>query len=305
MRKTHKAQHWIPRSYLSSWIDPDTPQGFTPYVYLIPKDGAGVQRRAPANIFTETDLYTIALPDGSRDLRLEHGLCDLENAFAAMRRDFLSQRRSIPFLRRMKFLMFTAAMHARTPAMRNHHAKFWNEVREMGEQLEADMRGDPSTRPKIMSSMHSSGRQGIGMEEVRKMASNTMQHMLLPFISAETPLLAQMRCLVLCTRNDPGFITSDNPVVWFNPDWQNKPPMFQSPSFSDPELEITFPVSPNQLLMFTHGEPSLSYHDVPDAIVSEVNRRTRFSCNEYFVVRRAYLEPYWFDQCKLTGMHQH
>ena len=38
-----------------------------------------------------------------------------------------------------------------------------------------------------------------------------------------------------------GFITSDNPVVWFDPEGHKKPPLYRSASFSDPKLEITFP----------------------------------------------------------------
>lgn len=137
MAKTHKSQHWVPRSYLSAWVDPERPSGYTPYVNVISRDGREVRRKAPANTFAETDLYTIALPDGSRDLRLEHGLSDLELAFAATRREFLDRRRPVPFMRWMKLILFIAAMHARTPMMRDHFAKFWNELRDKGEKLEA------------------------------------------------------------------------------------------------------------------------------------------------------------------------
>ena len=89
MAKSHKSQHWVPRSYLQAWVDPDTPAGHEPYVNVISRDGGEVRRRAPSNIFTETDLYTIQLPDGRRDLRLEHGLSQLETDFFEMRRKFL------------------------------------------------------------------------------------------------------------------------------------------------------------------------------------------------------------------------
>lgn len=136
------------------------------------------------------------------------------------------------------------------------------------------------------------------MDEVRALAANTMQHMLEPLISAEAPLLARMRCRVLCTDSDPGFITSDSPVIWFDPDWYKKPPLFRSPAFCDPKLEITFPISPTQLLMLAHGETGFDYKDVPDAVVADLNRRARFMCKESFVVRRAYLEPSWFEPGK-------
>jgi hypothetical protein len=72
MAKSHKAQHWIPRSYLQAWTEPDVPANHEPFVHVFSKDGDRHRRRAPSNIFTETDLYTIKQPGGGRDLRLEH-----------------------------------------------------------------------------------------------------------------------------------------------------------------------------------------------------------------------------------------
>ena len=55
------------------------------------------------------------------------------------------------------------------------------------------------------------------------------------------------------------------------------------------------PISPNQALIIMHGERGLAYMDVDDRAVSEINSRTRFQCDREFVVKRAYLEPQWFD----------
>src|SRR4051812_9275018 len=96
MAKSHKAQHWIPRSYAAAWVDPDKPAQHEPFLNIVTKDGSAVRRRAPENVFTETDLYTITLPNGARDLRLEHGLSQLEAAFVQVRRDFLEVVRRLP-----------------------------------------------------------------------------------------------------------------------------------------------------------------------------------------------------------------
>ena len=61
----HKWQHWIPRAYLSAWCDPDTPEDQEPYVWSFPRDGGAGRRRAPKNMFAETDMYTIKLEDGT------------------------------------------------------------------------------------------------------------------------------------------------------------------------------------------------------------------------------------------------
>src|SRR5213594_1572971 len=81
----HKDQHWIPQSYLKAWCDPDVPAGQSPFVWMFSKNGESSKSKAPKNIFSEKDLYTIHLPDGTRDLTIEHGLAGLESDFVAIR----------------------------------------------------------------------------------------------------------------------------------------------------------------------------------------------------------------------------
>jgi hypothetical protein len=272
-------------------------------VHVFSKDGTASRRKSPENLFTETDLYTIRLPDGGRDLRLEHGLCGLEASFSGIRRDFLDKRKHVPLPRYVKLVAFVAAMHSRTPSRRDHWMGFWKEVLDMGEQVERRMMHatlEERHRAAAASIPSPSNRRSMSLDDVRKITSSPMEHTLGPHIAAEFPLLMQLKCFVLCNTSSIGFITSDAPVVWFDPEWHSKPPLFQSPSFSDPALEITFPVSPSQMLLFIHGEmdpaPQVAYLDVTDTDVTELNRRTRFRCDNEFVVRTKTIEPEWFEQ---------
>jgi hypothetical protein len=126
----------------------------------------------------------------------------------------------------------------------------------------------------------------MSLDDVRRVTASPMEHTLGPFVAGELPYLALMRCTVLCTTSDPGFITSDAPIVWFDPEWHKMPPMFRSPSLSAPLLEISVPLSPTQLLIIRHqDDPSnpqhgVQYLDVLEHHVTELNRRTRFSCDK-------------------------
>jgi hypothetical protein len=51
-----------------------------------------VPQEAPENIFKETEMYAIKVPDGKRDLRIEHGLSELENPFIHIRDAILEER---------------------------------------------------------------------------------------------------------------------------------------------------------------------------------------------------------------------
>lgn len=302
MAKSHKAQHWIPKSYLLSWADPSVPKLHDPYVHVFAKDGQTARKKAPANLFTETDLYTIKLPDGQRDLRLEHGLSGLEASFSEIRRDFLSQQRHLPAPRYWKLMAFVTAMHSRTPSRRDHHMAFWNEVLEIGEEIEEQMRtATPEQRQRAasMSIGPSHTNKSISIDDVRRITASPMEHTLGPHMAAELPGLLRMRCLILSSSGKK-FITSDAPVVWFDPTWHRKPPLFRSPSFSDRHLEITLPISPDQAVLLMHGKVDygkpVEYLRVPDDVVTEINRRTRFQCDKEFIAQTADIETRWFEQ---------
>jgi hypothetical protein len=138
---THKGQHWVPAAaYLKAWTDPDVPARHEPYVHVFSRDGLSHRPKAPANIFKETDLYTIKKANGERDLRLEHALASFEGTFSRIRRDFLEPERQLSLESRAKLMLFVAAMHARTPMLRDHTAKQFAAVQNLMEELLESMR---------------------------------------------------------------------------------------------------------------------------------------------------------------------
>lgn len=282
--KSHKRQHWVPKCYLGAWADQNTPVGFTPYVHVFPKEGGESMRRAPAKLFRETDLYTISLPDGRRDLRLEKGLSGLEKDFTEIRKEFLEKRKELPFPRLLKLLAFVAASHVRTPFMRDHHAQQWGRVLELGEKLERSMRNASFEQRKVASLMSIPGNgPSISMEEVRILATQPMQHMLAPMIAGQLQAMVQMSSIVLCTSEDHQYITSDSPVVWVDAEAHKKPAFLRSPGLLSPGIQITIPLSPTQTLLIVHGEPGLRYMNIPSDVVRAVNRLTRNHCYNTFI----------------------
>jgi Protein of unknown function (DUF4238) len=198
---------------------------------------------------------------------------------------------------------FVAAMHARTPSRRDHFMGFWNEVLENGEQLEHSMKAvAPEERHRVPASsvIEGMGRPTMSLDDLRKITASPMEHTLGPLLAVELPLLMRLKCFVLCTHSEIGFMTSDAPVVWFDPKWHTKPPLYRSASFSDRELEISMPLSPTQMLVFMHGEVNpqrlVGYKEVPESVVTELNRRTRFRCDKEFVTRIEKTELRWFEQ---------
>jgi hypothetical protein len=147
--RSHKKQHFVQQCYTKAWHDPTAPKGLTttPYVWVFDRDGSNPRRKAPVNLFTETDIYTIARPDGGRDLRLEHGFQDLEDKFTRVR-NLKFNCRTWPTDEEMAWaLAFVATAQARTAAHRNFHRDQWRGIRERTEAMQVAMdRAPPSQR---------------------------------------------------------------------------------------------------------------------------------------------------------------
>jgi hypothetical protein len=136
-------------------------------------------------------------------------------------------------------------------------------------------------------------RPTLGYEDVKRIVDKPMESMLIPMIETGTPLLMGLDFLVL-TSVEPAFITSDYPCVWFDPEAYKRPPLYQQPALIYESIEITLPVSPHQLILLNRRQLS-GYRGVPDRIVDEYNRRTRFGCSEYFVNSSNAMKPIWFE----------
>jgi len=132
--KTHKHQHVVPASYLSAWCDTKKLPKETDFVWRFTPAGELIGRKSPENLFTETDFYTIPMPDGSRNLTLEHGLAQLESDFTVIREklgkhELLSPRDVIALL------AFIMAMRFRTKAKRNHQAGQWGKLFDLADSM--------------------------------------------------------------------------------------------------------------------------------------------------------------------------
>jgi hypothetical protein len=290
---THKRQHFVPQSYLRAWCDPSTPPGQEPYVWIFNKDGSDPRRKAPENIFHETDLYTIQQADGGRDLVLEHGLAGLESEFAAVRDAKVAKREKITVREHVMLCAFIAAARARTPAQRDHLGGQWSKILERMERMKEWAKTATPQQMRAASSIASGSGPSLGYDDVKLLAEKPMQTMLPPMVGEATPLLARLDFLVLVSAG-AAFITSDHPCVWFDPEGYKRPPLYQAPALIYESIEITLPVSPRQLILLNR-KGLWGYRDVSERVVDEYNRRTRFACTEHFVSDSNATKPIWFD----------
>jgi hypothetical protein len=272
-----KKQHVIPKCYLKAWCDPRTPPGQHPYVWRISRDGSEKTKKSPEKSFVATDKYTIKLPSGSRSLIIENTLGGIESDFVGVL-SRIRGRQKLNLLDRARLCLFVAAMHTRTVAMGEHWKGQYQNLHDVVTALEK-AHGAPATTSLATG----------------RLVEHAHQHIIATGLEVEAPLLFKMQMAVLVTDSEVGFITSDNPCVWFNPTLRRLPPFYRSPGLAQPDIEVTLPLSPNQLLLVSH-RPSAFYVHIDEKAVDEANRLTRFHCDKEFVSWKGETRPYWFER---------
>lgn len=289
--KEHKSQHFVARTYLKSWCDPDTPERMEPYVWVFDKDGSHGRRKAPANLFEETDFYTIPMPDGGRNLVLEHGLQELEDRFARIRGEKLVPERPVTAEDGAYLFAFMIAMSFRTRAHRERRREEWQRVLEAMERA-AQLTNGRGRSPKVHFSFSPDpDAPGLSTEDVRKIVEHPMQYLLPTEIGTYLPLLKDMGMMVMRTDDPVGLVTSDDPCIWVNETMNVGPPVINDLG----TFGILMPLSPQQMLFLN---PATScYGRAPSLdFVSKLNRMTVAHASTEIVVCKNEVRSSWFEE---------
>jgi hypothetical protein len=273
-----KRQHLIPNSYLKAWCDPLTPKGQAPYIWRISKDGKVKKKKSPHKSFTETDRYTIKLPSGQRSLLLEDTLANLENDFVRLLPHIHSHEK-LSDSDRAKLCVFAAAMQARTRSMGEHWREQIGNLHELVVSMDKQFGGTPTTS-----------------KTTGKFVQDAHLHVLVMAIKTATPLLFDMAMSVLICKDELGFITSDTPCVWFNPQAYKLPPFYRGPGLAQRDIEVTLPLTPQYMLLISHNHELEPYIELTPFATAELNRRTLMHCDEEFVSWKGGIKPYWFEE---------
>lgn len=274
-----KKQHYVPQFYLREFLDPNTPPGQEPYVWVFSKDGKKKQRRAPKNILWETDLYTLDV-EGAKHYQLEQALSKIESDFAEIVRKRVKARLPLTAQEHETLCVFVATMLQRTVRQKDNQEGFYDQLVTQVERLETHYGSDGSTSAKLRAAKKHVHKVGI-----------------LGILSEIPELLGRMSLAFLCTDgNSARFITSDDPVTLFNPDlqWQR----FYGPGLAQSGVELTMAVSPEIALCMTWSNLR-GYIQIPRWRIEELNRFTRGHCYEHFIAHSPKKKFVWFRRFPL------
>ena len=284
MRRTqHKRskQHYVPLCYLREWVDPNTPQDQEPYVWIFNRGEKKGRKKAPANIFTETDLYTLRSRSGEKSYVIEETLANLEGRYATVFREKIKNRVPLNDEDHVILCAFVGAMLQRTPRHRDSLERFFSQLIEHTEAME-----------------QAHGVKPIQSEQLKELRRDSHRLGVVELLPDLTELLTKMSIAFLCAEGAK-FVTSDDPCNLFNPDlqWQR----FYGPGLGQRNIQVTLPLSPDTMLCMSWSNLR-GYIRWGRRRVEEANRMIVGHCYRYFVSHSSKVRRHWFRSYPLDPL---
>lgn len=288
--KEYSWQHHVPATYLSAWCDPKKEPKETPFVWRFTPDGELIGRKSPANLFAETDFYTIPLPRGGRGVELEQGLNQLETHFATIRGK-LAKHQLLDVRDVTQLLAFMVAMKYRTKAVRDHQRDQWGKVCELADSVRKQFADGRPSPPGYVSA----DAVPVDFEELEELKTRPTQQLLPLQIELTLPIFRSMDVAVCEVDEEPGLITCDNPVFVFEPELWKLPPSMRYENMMGDSVEITMPISPKQIILLNRKGVA-GYCKSDRKALEEWNRRAVANAAEEVIANTKEKQDAWFTR---------
>ena len=305
-----KRQHYVSKGYLEAWHDQNKLPREYPYVWVYSRtdkdEWDGGKKKSPKKLFRESNFYTkySGLQPEERDISLELLLGKIESDFCKVRRDILTHHLPIENDTREVLAAFIASTQWRTPGSKEHIRSQWQPVLDRLKSMQSAMSDmTPSEINKLSTGIGTSSKGNYITEtDVEEIVREPLQTTLPSYIAQLAPRLCNLNMSILYTARSPGFITSDEPCLWFDPEAYKRPPMYRSPALMYESVEITLPLSPNLMALISHHDfPEyfdLDNADFLDKALNDLNRRTCCHSRKSIIVNRQEFRKIWTDRGK-------
>ena len=164
--------------------------------------------------------------------------------------------------------------------------------------MEAKMREASPAERKIMESsfntLPKSDGPTLSMSDIEQVVNEPVQNLLGPHIEGVAPDMARLDLCIMKASDPVGFITSDNPCVWFDPEGYKRHPYYSGPALMYSTIEIWLPLSPSHLV-FLNRRGIKGHEKISQQELDRFNRITRFESRDHYVVNSNISKDTWFD----------
>lgn len=277
----YKRQHYVPQCFLREFVDPNTPIGYEPYIWIFNKNGKNRRNKSPTNILISNNLYTINIVGKVRNYFIEKTLSSIEDEYANIFRNKIKKRLPLSEYEHVILCVFVATMLQRILRQKDNLEQFLDELIKHGEMIAA---------------YH--GVISKNVENLKKYKKDAHRLSVLDMLPEITQLLVEMSMAFLCVdESGSKFITSDDPCTLFNPklQWQR----FFSPGLGQEDVEVTLPLSPEIMLILSWSN-FRGYIEIKKSRIEDLNRMIRAHCYKYFISHTPKTKRIWFRKYPLN-----
>ncbi len=257
-------------------MDPKTPAGHEPYVWIFERDTKVGKKKAPKNILAETDFYTL-----KGDYTIEKTLAQIEGEYSGIFEKKIKNKIPLDSDEHFVLCAFVAAMLQRTLKQKEHIESFIDQMIDHAKQLEIVHGVEPKT--------------SLEWEKEKEDAHKLSVIQMIPEIAN---ILSKMNVAFLCTKNkNVSFITSDSPAFLFNSQTQFQ--SFFAPAFGQKYVEVRMPLSPSISIAFSWANNLRGYLAITEDMVHNDNRMVYGHSYQYFIANSEKLKWRWFQRLPL------
>lgn len=275
-----KRHHYIPRFYLKGFIDPNN----EPYIWVYEKGSSNIAKATSQNIGVQKNFYSFNMPQTDKDSdTLEDLFAELEGLVAPIFQK-VKARENINEQERILFALFLAFTMTRVPNFRKNvetvaaeHIKkiivvYASNAKRFRSLIEKTVCKDEQISAEVLREFAlDANRWDV---KVKPEFSLAMMGLALDLV----PIFNSMKWMFLIATDDYKFVTSDNPLFYFDP--THNPTFLRGVGLLNKNVELTFPISKDLALLGT-WENLEGYVQINNNRVKAINRRTVVSAKRF------------------------
>lgn len=291
-----KRQHIVPQSYLRAFVDPTTPPGHEPYVWVYEGERGSPYARAPRKTAVKSHYYTFTPANGSREPAVEDMLEKIESVGLPVLKDLAVGRDPSDLTQdeRAGFSLFVGMLELRVPRWRDSIEKVAEDVMKHALQIAAAhpeyfertvkkaLAATGETATKDIESVRQFALSGDYDVDIDPLHSLQMMVKMAPTVAE---YVFDCRWRVLEAPEGHAFFTSDAPLVKVST-VRLPPPWCWGTGWATPWMEATLPLTPRACLLISLHHPE-GRELIHAQVVREVNWRTAtFAYQEVYSSRQ-------------------
>jgi hypothetical protein len=275
--------HFVPEFYLHGFVDPTAPLR----LWIIDKEGGEPYPSTPRDAGLQKHFYSFTTPEGTRDSdTVEDALALIENDAAPVWRKVVA-REPMTNAERSIVAVFLSILMTRVPRYRENIEKLTAEVVKRSNKIMASH----VAFPEWLANKSRERGKPMSVVEARKAAEflrsdryDVTVHPVwtLTTISGEfAKAFHAMNWIFLVARGKHRFVTSDNPLFYADPSFNDQAPLYRGVGLMSEYIEVTCPISRDIALLASWAEYPKPYLSVTDSLVKKINLRTIFAASRF------------------------